>query len=364
MRARSLRSPAPKFRQRCRVSFVNPPTRPIIVVDPHPRPVELIFDSPTRARLEALGEVIWHDGSPASPEFLDRHLPRATYLIGQSDLPRVRLERAPHLRAVFNVEGNFLPNIDYAECQRRGLSVLSTAPVFAQPVAEMALGLAIAAARRIPETDAALRSGQESLYGMADNFDSVLLQRRTLGIIGFGNLGQALLPLLRPFGGEILAHDPWVDPAVLTSAGLIAAPLSEIFARSTVVFILSAVTTENAGKLGAAEFGRMPPGAIVVLVSRAGVVNFDALLDAAASGRIRAAIDVWPEEPIPAGHRARSTPNTILQAHRAGNIPEIWPEMGRRVTDDIARFEQGLPPQHCQLARWETVAKLRSKPVS
>jgi phosphoglycerate dehydrogenase-like enzyme len=343
---------------------MNLPVRPVILVDPHPRPVELIFDPLTRARLEALGRVIWHDGPPAAAEFLDRHLPEATYLIGQSSLPLGRLQCAPRLRAIFNVEGNFLPNVDYAECQRRGIAVLSTAPVFAQPVAEMALGLALASARRIPETDALLRQGRESLYGAADNADSILLRGRTLGLIGFGNLARALLPLLRPFGGEILAHDPWVEPAQIAAAGVAAAPLEEIFRRSAVVFILSAVTTENRGRLDAGLFARMQPGAIVVLVSRAGVVNFDDLLDAAGAGRIRAAIDVWPEEPIPAGHRARNTPNTLLQAHRAGNVPEIWPEMGRMVAHDISQLEQGLPPQRCQAARWETVAKLRSQPVT
>jgi phosphoglycerate dehydrogenase-like enzyme len=100
-----------------------------------------------------------------------------------------------------------------------------------------------------------------------------------------------------------------------------------------------------------------------VLVSRAGVVNFDDLLDAAADGHLRAAIDVWPDEPIPADHRARRTPNTVLQAHRAGNIPEIWPGMGEMVTDDIEWVLRGLAPQRCQRAVLETVSKLRSKPV-
>ena len=107
----------------------------------------------------------------------------------------------------------------------------------------------------------------------------------------------------------------------------------------------------------------MKPGSIVVLISRANVVVFDDLLDAAASGHIRAAIDVWPDEPIPPDHRARRTPNTVLQAHRAGNIPEIWPQMGERVTDDCEWVLRGLPPQRCQRAVLETVTRLRSKPV-
>ena len=337
--------------------------RPLILLDPYPRAVDQIFDAATRARLESLGEVVWHEGTPAGDDYLERHLPRAAALIGQSALDAGRLARAPLLRAVFNVEGNFLPNVDYAECQRRGIHVLATAPVFAPPVAEMALGLALSLARRIHEADAAIRTGTETMYGEGDNADSILLSGRTLGLVGFGNVGRALLPLLRPFGGEIVVHDPWIHPSVLRENGLRPVSLEECFARSTAVFLLAATTTENAGQIDKHLLSRLAPGSLVILVSRAGSVNFDDLLDAAASGRIRVAIDVWPDEPIPAEHRARRTRNTILQAHRAGNIPEIWPRMGQMVVDDLEMILRGLPPQRCQRAQWETVSRLRSKPV-
>jgi phosphoglycerate dehydrogenase-like enzyme len=343
---------------------MNATSRPLILLDPHPRPIDLIFDEATKTRLEALGEVLWHDGSPATEEHIERYLPEAVALIGQTALPKERLDRAPKLKVVFNVESNFLPNVDYEECHRRGIPVLSTGPVFAKPVAEMALGMALTSARRVHEADAAIRSGRETLYGEGDNEDSFLLSGKTISLVGFGNLGRALLPLVRVFGGEILVFDPWIHPTVLREAGVTPASLEECFGRSSVVFLLAATTTENAGKIDGTYFNAMKKGAVVVLVSRAGIVNFDALLDAAASRHIRVAIDVWPEEPIPLGHRARSTPNTLLQAHRAGNIPEIWPWMGELVVDDLEQVLKGLPPQRCQRAQWETVAKVRSKPVS
>ncbi|MDR2675432.1 MAG: hydroxyacid dehydrogenase, partial [Opitutaceae bacterium] len=317
----------------------------------------------TKRRLESLGDVIWHDGAPASDGHIERYLPEVTAIVGQSALPRERLERARKLKVVFNVESNFLPNIDYIECRRRGIHVLSTAPVFARPVAEMSLGLALSAARRIHQADAAVRAGDETLYGEGDNHDSILLHGRPLALVGCGNVGRALLPLLRPFGGEILVNDPWIHPGVLREMKVTPATLDECFERAAVVFLLAATTTENMGGIGRAHFEKMREGGIVVLASRAGIVNFDELLDAAESGRIRAAIDVWPDEPIPAGHRARRTPNTVLQAHRAGNIPEIWPWMGRLVADDLELVLRGLAPQRCQRAHWETVSKLRSKPV-
>jgi phosphoglycerate dehydrogenase-like enzyme len=348
-----------------RISSMHTDTgKPLVLLDPHPRPLDLIFDAATKARLESLGEVIWHDGSaPATDAHIERWLPEATILIGQSALSKERLDLAPKLKAVFNVESNFLPNVDYVECHHRGIPVLSTGPVFARPVAEMALGLALDSARRIHQADAAIRSGSETLYGEGDNFDSFLLSGKTLALVGFGNLGRALLPLIKAFGGEILVCDPWIHPSVLRENGVTPATLDECFERASVVFLLAATTTENAGGIDRRFFSRMTKGAIVVLVSRAGIVNFDDLLDAAGSGRIRAAIDVWPDEPIAKNHRARTTPNTLLQAHRAGNIPEIWPWMGQMVVDDIEQILKGLPPQRCQRAQWETVSRIRSKPV-
>ena len=107
----------------------------------------------------------------------------------------------------------------------------------------------------------------------------------------------------------------------------------------------------------------MKQGSVVVLTSRAGIVNFDDLLDAAASNHIRAAIDVYPHEPIPADDRVRHTPNTVLSAHRAGNVPEIFPDIGQMVVDDIELIFNGLPPQRCQRANPETVSRIRSKPA-
>jgi len=336
----------------------------VILLDPHPRTIDLIFSAEDRARLERLGRVVWHDGSPATDEHVERYLPEAVAVIGQTPLPRERLDRAPHLRLIANVESNFLPNVDYEECHRRNIHVVATSPVFAQPVAEMALGMALSSARRMHEADAAVRRGDESLYGEADNQDSFLLHGKTLGLLGCGNLGRALLPLLRAFSRDIIVHDPWLHPSVLRELGVEPVSFDELFERSCVLFVLAAVTTENQGAIGARQFDAMRGGSVFVLVSRAGVVDFDAMLDAAEGGRVRVAVDVFPDEPIPADARARRTPNTLLSAHRAGNIPEIWHGMGRMVTDDLELVLRGLPPQRCQRATPETAARLRSKPIS
>ena len=336
---------------------------PTILLDPYPRKLDVIFTPEDKARLERIGHVLWHDGPPLQDTAIEEQLPNLIAIVGQTAMPKARLDRAPNLKVIANVEGNFLPNLDYAECHRRGIYVLTTGPVFAQSVAEMSLGFALTAIRRISEADAAIRRGNESLYGDSDNYDSFLLKGKPIGLMGCGSIGRALLSLLRPFSQDILVHDPWIHPNVLRAMEVEPVGFDDLFKRSRVLFILAATTTENQGAVGAAQFAAMQQGAVVVLTSRAGMVNFDAMLDAAANGHIRAAIDVFPHEPIPPDHRARHTPNTVLNAHRAGNVPEIYTGMGQMVVDDLELILNGLPPQRCQRANIETVSRLRSKPA-
>jgi len=334
----------------------------VIVLDPHPRKVEVIFSPEDKARLEKIAHVAWHDGSPATDAHIDALLPEMVALVGQTALPKERLDRAPNLRAICNVEGNFLPNIEYDECFRRNIAVLGCATAFAPAVAELALGLTLAAARGIVDGDNAFRAGNE-LYGGASNAESFLLKGQTFGLLGCGNVGRAILPLLRPFAKEILVHDPWLHPHALEDLGVTPVGLDELLKRSRVVYLIAPATTENQRGLRMSHWQSMQRGSIVLLVGRSEVVDFDEFLDAAASGQIKACMDVFPQEPLAKDHRARKTPNTILSAHRAGGIPETYRQIGRMVVDDLELVLRGLAPQRMMRAAPETVSRYRSKPV-
>jgi len=334
----------------------------IILFDPHPRKIDLIFSAADKKRLEKLGKVLWHEGQRAPDDYIDEYLSQTIAIVGQTAMPRARLDHAPHLRLIANVEGNFLPNIDYEECYRRNIHVLSCSTAFAPAVAEMALGLALACARGIPQADAAFRQGRE-VYSGASNLDGFLLRNKTFGLIGCGNVGRRLLPFLQPFGGEILVHDPWLHDHFLDDLGVRPVALNELLERSRIIFMIATATSENEKGLGAKQFAMMQKGTVFVLVGRAQVVDFEAMLDAAESGHIRAAIDVFPEEPVPAGHRVRRTANVILSGHRSGGLPETYREVGTMVVDELELVLRGLRPQRMQAASIETAARYRSKPV-
>jgi phosphoglycerate dehydrogenase-like enzyme len=335
----------------------------VILVDPQPRTLEMICDAPTRARLEALGELVVHEDGRMPDALVERHLPKAVAVLGQTDLGAERLARAPELRAIVNVEGNLLGNVDYATCFARGIHVLVASPAFAPVVAELALGMAIDLARGIAAADRAMRAGVER-YGLEANRDAFSLAGANVGLVGLGDLGRALLRLLAPFGCRVRAFDPWLPDVVIRAAG--AEPVADLGAlldAARVVFILAAATADNERMLGRAELERLPAGAVVVLAGRAHVVDLDALVALARAGRLRAAIDVWPQEPVPRDHPARGVDELLLSAHRAGAMPEALRTIGALAVADLELVLRGLPPVACRRAERETVARLRSRPV-
>jgi len=182
-------------------------------------------------------------------------------------------------------------------------------------------------------------------------------------LIGLGDLGQAILPLLRPFHCHIRAYDPWLPADYIRTLCCEAASLDEVLERSRVIIVVAGVTSQNQGFLGEREFALMKKGSGLVLVSRAAVVDFDAMLDSAEKGHIRIATDVFPEEPLPAAHRARQSRNSILCAHQAGGMNNAIMGMGKLVVGDAELIARGLPPILCKLAQPETVKLLRSKPI-
>jgi phosphoglycerate dehydrogenase-like enzyme len=322
----------------------------------------MIFSDAQWTRLQGMAEVVACEGdAPMEAARVEEALPCASIILGQTALPTERIMRAENLRAIINVEGNFFPNVDYEACFERGIDVLSIAPVFALPVAEMALGLALDLARGITQGDRAMREGREA-YGIAGNRDAFLLSGATVGLIGFGNLGRALYRLLTGFRAEILVHDPWLPGSAVEEEGCAPVALDALLSRSRVIFVFAAVTEENRHFIGRRELDLIQPGSALVLASRAAVVDFDALIEAAESGRLRVATDVFPEEPVPPDHPVRRAESMLLSSHRAGGVPQAFHDIGERVLDDLDLILRGLPPVRLQPARRQTVGLMRSKP--
>jgi phosphoglycerate dehydrogenase-like enzyme len=150
----------------------------------------------------------------------------------------------------------------------------------------------------------------------------------------------------------------------LTRSGVEPAALDELLRTSRVVFVFAGVSTDNQGFLGEREFALMEPGSAFILMSRAAVVDFPAMLRQASSGRLKVATDVFPHEPVAADDPVRQNEGMLLSAHRAGAMVEALHDTGRQTVADAEMILRGLPPVLCRRAQRETVARSRSKPIA
>lgn len=336
--------------------------RPLVISCPAPRSLDLIFSPENLAILKSRYRIV-ETTDPELPGLPDTVLAQARYIIGQPPLTHADLARLKTLKGILNVESNLLNNMPYALVFERGIHVLTTGAVFAVPVAEIGLGMALDLARGITDADLAFREGRE-LWGGEGNGRARLLSGSDIGIIGFGDLGKALNRVLGGFRARIRVYDPWLPDAILKDHDVEPADLATVMSESDFVFVVAAVTRENRAFLGEKGFASMRKGAAFILLSRADVVDFDALVRAVASGHIRAASDVYPEEPLPADHPVRRLDGFLRSAHRAGALEVAFRKMGEMVLDDMAFMDRNLPPMRLRRAERETVARMRSKPVN
>ncbi len=334
---------------------------PLVLSAPAPRSLDLIFTAETRAQLNGRYRVLEVEAEDV--DNLDAEiLADVRYIIGQPPLANATLDKLSQLRCILNVESNLFANMDYSVLFQRGIHVVTTGQVFAQPVAEMGLAMALNLARGIVDADLDFRTGEER-WGGDGNKGARLLSGANVGIIGFGDLGKALRRVLSGFRCDIKVFDPWMPASILKENEVEPAPLADVLSSSDFVFVVASVTSENQGFLGAEAFASMREGAALILLSRAEVVDFDALMDAVETGHIMAASDVFLEEPLPQNHRVRTLKGFLRSAHRAGALDSAFTQMGDMVLEDMELMDKGLPPMRCKRAERETVSRMRSKPV-
>lgn len=332
---------------------------PLLLMDPHPRTAEMVYDDKTEAELKEMCEVKAYLDGPAPDADVDGILADVEFIVGQTAMDATRLSKAKRLRAIVNVRANWEPNIDYQEAQRLGVHVLSVAPAMGPAVAEWALAAMLDLGRGITAADRAFRNGTER-YGLEGCRDSRTMRGARFGIVGFGNLGRELLKLIAPFGCAVSVHDPWLSDGYIEAFGASAVSMEELFKASDCIAIMAGATTENQGCIGRELLETISPGASVVLASRAAVVDFDALVGLAGEGRFRLAVDVYPEEPVAADSPWRGNEAVLWSSHRAGGDPSSYALMREMMVDDIRQMVAGNRPMRLQQADPQKAAMMNS----
>ena len=322
---------------------------PLLLLDPHPRTAEMVYDDKTEKMLTKMCEVKAYLDGQAPDDEVDEILVDVAFIVGQTKMDATRLRKAKRLVAIINVLANWRPNIDYMEAQRLGVHVLSAAPAMAPAVAEWTLAAMLDLMRGVTAADRAFRNGAER-YGIEGCRDSKTLRGARFGIVGFGNLGRELLKLIAPFDCDILVHDPWLSDGYINSFGARAASMEELFSTSDCIAIMAGATTENEGCISESMLEKIPDDASVVLSSRAVVVDFDALVELASQGCFRLAVDVFPEEPVAADSPWRVNEAVLWSSHRAGADSSSYALIREMVVDDIRQMISGNMPMRLQQA--------------
>ena len=296
-------------------------------------------------RLRALlppGFVLTH-GTAAGDEHMKAIIADADYAItGQVGVSGEVLRAAKKLRLVHKW-GVGIDNIDLAAARALGIQVARTTGSNAVPVAEFTLGLMLSALRFIGYGHAELKQGRWRTGQLPGA--TFTLSGKTVGLVGFGAIGQAVAKLLRGFGCTVLYSKRQPLAADEEAAlGASHAALPDLLAQSDVISLHCPLTPETAGLIDAAALERMKRTAVLVNVARGGIVNEADLIAALATKRIAgAAMDVFSIEPLPADSPLLGLDNLVVTPHLAAIAADNFVPTVKRMFDNILCVSRGEP---------------------
>lgn len=228
------------------------------------------------------------------------------------------LDSAPQLRVVGRA-GVGVDNIDVDAATNRGVAVMNAPAGNTIAAAELTLALMLSVARRVAEADRSIREGKWE----RSRFQGIELRGRTLGVVGAGRIGGAVAERCQAFGMKVVVYDPYLSPEHLAGLDLPVVDLQQLLAVADVVTLHVPLTDETNGLIGPDELASMRPGAILINVSRGGIVDETALAAALTAGEIGGAgLDVYEEEPIPADNPLLLAPNLVLTPHLGASTGE------------------------------------------
>jgi phosphoglycerate dehydrogenase-like enzyme len=310
----------------------------IVVPDDFPS----VFDgTPAHQRARALGEVRVYTQRGADDE---------AELIKRIDRARVAINIRAHARfteGVFaacrnlkmvSIWGTGTDNVDLGAAGRHGVTVTNTPGLNGRAVAEHALALMLAVARKIPRLDREMREGKWPRDMLTQLLD------KTLGVFGTGTIGARVIELGRALGMPVVAWSLRGDPDRIAALGARPAGKEEILREADVISLHLRLLPETRAFLGRKELGLMKRTALLINTARGALVERDALLEALAQGRIAGAgLDVFHDEPLKGGDPLLKLENVVLSPHNAGQTSEVIGDGLRRAVENVENFLHGRP---------------------
>ena len=282
---------------------------------------------------------------PALEPYLDRA--EGLFCLLTIKIDRALLDRAPHLRVVSNMAVGY-DNIDVTECTRRGIPVGYTPGVLTDGTADLAMALLLAMARRLPEASQDARAGLWKTWSPA-GWLGADLNGATLGIVGMGKIGQAVVQRAHGFGLHILYSDVNRLPTETEQKLQITwQPFDELIQQSDLISIHVPLTPQTRGLIGADQLRRMKPTAVLVNTARGPVVQTAALLQALQENWIAgAALDVTDPEPLPADHPLYTLPNCLIVPHIGSATRNTRRRMAELACENLIAGLESKPLPNC-----------------
>ena len=258
----------------------------------------------------------------------------------RTPLPGSLIDRLPKLRMLGMTSKRNL-SLDTPACTARGIPVCSTTTdrPYSPATAELALGLLLAVARGIPAADAAMRQGGFQ-RGVPVGME---LAGKTLGLFGLGRLGGSMARYGLALGMKVIAWSQNLTPERAAEIGVAHATKEAVLEQADALSLHLVLSPRSRGIVGAADIARMKPGAILINTSRGPLVDEAALIAALRDGRIRAGLDTYDREPLPADHPLRTVPNTVLTPHLGYGVAETWAEFYPQSVENALAFLDGKP---------------------
>lgn len=254
------------------------------------------------------------------------------------------MEKMPNLRIV-GVSRAGLENVNVEEATKRGILVFNVMGRNAHAVSDFAVGMMLSEARNIARAHASIKEGGwRKTFSNSDDVPE--LNGKTVGLVGYGNIGRLVAKKLSGFEVNVVVYDPYMSEESMKAEGVRKVELNELFEISDFVSVHARLTEKNKKMIGKEQFDLMKPTAIFVNTGRAGLVDQDALADTLEAKKILgAALDVFTTEPIPEDSRFLSLDNVTLTTHIAGTTADALRNSPYLLVEDIKKFMTDNSPR-------------------
>jgi D-3-phosphoglycerate dehydrogenase len=303
---------------------------------------------PEERRIEAAGATLRSAPLWSLDEIRTRAAGASIIILGAVEpFDAAALEALPDLAVVVR-RGVGYDNVDIVAATRLGIVVAFVPDASVEEVSDHALTMLLAIERRIVPLDRAVHGGiwQKDVKGIAAVRVGIRrLSELTLGIVGFGRIGQALARKARPIYGRMLVSDPLTGPAAAAESGATLVSIDELLAAADHVSLHAPLVASTRHLIDDAAIARLRPGAIVVNTSRGGLVDEAAIVRAVSEGRLSAAgLDVTEREPLPPDDPLLGVEGIVLTAHSAASSETAGAELARRSVDAAVAVLTGRRP--------------------